>query len=224
LVRNDLRGFGRSAPATSDFSNVRDLLGLIRHLKLDRPLLVGSSMGGAIAIDFAVEHPEMVGGLFLAAPGISGFDTDLAPEGQPAYEADERQSKEIASAWSSQDTGRAFELLRQLWCRALAGPALELFRRMVQENAAEVFGDRSMQHAVPIEPRAVRRVGTLHVPTRVLVGDQDNPAMAYFGRWIAQHLPGASFVTVPGADHLINLSQPAAFTRELRGMLSRPTS
>ena len=178
-------------------------------------------MGGAFAIDFALEKPQMVRGLFLIAPGLSGgIEPPFDPEEGAALEYDEEKSQEVARAWSKGDAATAFELLRQLWCVALEGPSLELFRKMVQENAAEVFDNRSMQFATAVPPAAAR-LGTLRVPTTVLVGDRDNPSSDVFAKRIARSIPGARLVTVPGGDHLINLSRPREFDEALKAALGK---
>src|SRR5208282_398021 len=76
VVRYDLRGYGSSAPATSKYSPVRDLVALLDHLRVARPLIVGPSMGGKIALDLTLAYPERVGALLLIAPGYSGMDYD----------------------------------------------------------------------------------------------------------------------------------------------------
>ena len=218
-IRFDLRGFGLSAPATAPYSHVEDIRSLLSHLRADRTFLVGSSMGGAFAIDFALEHPDQVQGLLLAAPGLSGgVEPPFDPAEQAAFEYDERKSQEIADAWSKGDTAAAIEGLRQLWCAGLEGPARELFLRMVQENRTEVFEGPSLQHATRPTP-AHGRLPSLRVPTTVLVGDRDNPSSAVFARRIARSVPGARLLTVPGADHLINLSRPERFDAALRDAL-----
>lgn len=220
-IRFDLRGFGGSSPASAPFSYVQDIASLLAHLRVNRPYLVGSSMGGAFAIDFALEKPQMVRGLFLIAPGLSGgIEPPFDPEEGAALEYDEEKSQEVARAWSKGDAATAFELLRQLWCVALEGPSLELFRKMVQENAAEVFDNRSMQFATAVPPAAAR-LGTLRVPTTVLVGDRDNPSSDVFAKRIARSIPGARLVTVPGGDHLINLSRPREFDEALKAALGK---
>jgi len=219
-VRYDLRGFGGSSPATAAFSNVEDIVSLLVRLRVQRPFVVGSSMGGAIAIDLALEHPEMVRGLFLVAPGLSGgFEPPFDAEEEAAFAYDDEKSQEIARTWSRGKRSAAFDLLRRLWCSALDGPSLELFRRMVVENAAEVFDNRSMQHAAQV-PSAAGRLATIKIPTTVLVGDRDNPSSICFAKRIASSVPGARLITVPGADHLVNLSCPEAFDAALRAALA----
>lgn len=220
VVRFDLRGFGGSTPASAPFSYVEDAQALISHLHLPKPFLVGSSMGGAFAIDLALQSPELVSGLLLAAPGLSGgFEPPFEPDEQAAFEYDERKSQEIAQAWTKGDSARAIELLRQLWCSTLEGRNLALFRNMVEQNASEVFDNRSMQHATAAPP-AAGRLSSLRVPTTVLIGDRDNPSSVPFAKRIARSVPGARLVPVPGADHLVNLSCPDAFDEALRSALA----
>ncbi|MCI4317726.1 MAG: alpha/beta hydrolase, partial [Thermoplasmata archaeon] len=71
VVRYDFRGYGGSPPASSKFSPVRDLSTLLDSLHMTRPLIVGPSMGGKIALDLALAFPDRVGALLLIAPGYS---------------------------------------------------------------------------------------------------------------------------------------------------------
>jgi len=72
LVVVDRPGAGHSPRAADAPANVRaqaaSIAGLIRHLALERPLVVGHSLGGAVALALALDHPDAVGGLALIAP------------------------------------------------------------------------------------------------------------------------------------------------------------
>jgi 3-oxoadipate enol-lactonase len=221
VVRYDHRGFGGSTPATQSFSFVDDLGTVIRELRLDRPVIVGPSMSGAIALDFALAHPESTAGLFLMAPGVSGMQLEYDPEGREAFEYDERESNAIATAWKAGHRDEAEELLRKLWASSLQGTGLELFRRMVRENAPEVFEDRSARLAHLDGAPAARRLHEVAVPTHVIVGDRDNPSSPRFAMYIARSVPGAQLTVVPGADHVLNLSAPAEFDAALGEFLRR---
>lgn len=221
VVRFDQRGYGTSAPATGPFSYSRDVVALIDHLGLERPLLVGPSMGGATAIDVALDHPEKVRGLLLIAPGLGGgLEPPFSPDELVALENDETLSRAVADAWSKGDADLAFERLRQLWCSALEGPALTLFHRMVNDNRVEIFESRSERLAERSGPSAASRLGSIRVPVTLLVGDRDNPASGVFARRVARGLPGARLETVSGADHLLNLGRPDAFDAALDAALA----
>jgi len=216
VVRYDFRGYGGSTPATAPFSPVRDLATLLDHVGMTAPVIVGPSMGGGIALDLALAHPEKVGALLLIAPGYSGMDYDHVPGGKAAFERDEALSKAATDAWSAGNLDAAIEHLRQLWASALTGPSLDLFRTMARENPEEVFGDRSGRLATREGEPAAGRLKEIHLPTRILVGDQDNPAMPLLGQFLVRGIAGARFQLVPGADHLLNLSRPDAFDSAIR--------
>jgi 3-oxoadipate enol-lactonase len=220
-ISYDLRGFGGSSPATGPFSYDEDLRKLLDYLDAPRSFLVGASMGGAFAIDFALAHPTRVSGLLLVAPGLSGgFEGPYEPDEAAAFAFDEKKSGEIAEAVRRGDLTSATELLRQLWCASLEGASLELFHRMVSENAKEVFESPTMLQATSAPPAAAH-LPELEVATTVLVGDRDNPSSTPFASRIGRAIPGARLVTVPGADHLINLSRPRAFESALMAGLAQ---
>ena len=217
VLRYDLRGFGRSTPAAEEYSSVEDLRALLDCLHLEHPLLVGASMGGKIALDFVVAHPGVARGLLLISPGFSGMDYPMFPDG--VFEADEKASKAASEAYAAGKVEEAIEHLRGLWGSALTGENLELFRTMARENASEVFLERSGQHERPSDPKAATRLSTLDVPTVLLVGDRDNPAMPHVARYLSEHIPRARMRIVLGADHLLNLTAPQAFDRAVEEML-----
>ncbi|MGZ5300141.1 MAG: alpha/beta fold hydrolase, partial [Actinomycetota bacterium] len=75
VVRYDVRGYGRSSRLTEEpYSHVRDLAALLDFLDVPLTILVGCSMGGAIAIDFTLEHPDRVAALVPVASGLGGFE------------------------------------------------------------------------------------------------------------------------------------------------------
>jgi 3-oxoadipate enol-lactonase len=224
VVRYDLRGYGASTPATSPFSAVEDLSALLDHLGFEGPVIVGPSMGGRIALDFALEHPERVGGLLLIAPGYSGMEYEHVPGGKATFERDERLSKAAVDAWAAGQADAATEHLRDLWASALTGTGLELFHTMVRENAKEVFEERSGQFERRGTRPAAARLSEIRVPTLILAGDRDNPAMPDLARFLARGIPGARLEIVAGADHLLNLSRPDAFDAAVIEIFARVQS
>src|SRR5215210_280510 len=75
VVAYDRRGFGEVPPPAAPFRHVDDLLAVLGAVSPDAPAwLAGSSMGGGLALDAALEAPGRVAGLVLLAPAVSGDD------------------------------------------------------------------------------------------------------------------------------------------------------
>src|SRR6266404_2693248 len=74
VIRYDRRGYGRSELPARSYSPTDDLRKLLTYLRVQHAVIVGSSSGGALAIDFAIAHPETVAGLFLIGPVLHGIE------------------------------------------------------------------------------------------------------------------------------------------------------
>jgi 3-oxoadipate enol-lactonase len=216
VVRYDLRGFGKSTPATAPYSDSGDLATLSDHLHLGPAVVVGCSLGGRIAIDFALAQPESARGLVLLAPGVSGWAPELESEGQPEFEREGAHFAELSVAWSDGRGAAAITGLQEWKGSALSGDSVGLVRRMVRENAAEIYTEASGRHRRLAEQPAIGRLGSISVPTYVLLGDQDDPSTGIVARRIARGIPGARLGEVRGADHFLNLSRPDAFDLALQ--------
>src|SRR5579862_816720 len=79
-VRYDRRGYGRSEAAKAAYSPVEDLLAVINDRKTQRAVIVGSSTGAGVSLDFALAHPQLVEGLFLIGPIVDGLPTSTEYE------------------------------------------------------------------------------------------------------------------------------------------------
>jgi pimeloyl-ACP methyl ester carboxylesterase len=218
VVRYDLRGLGQSPAATAPFSWHEDLRAVLDHLHVEQPILVGTSNGGRTVLDFALAYPGRARALLLVAPGVSGIDTDMMPEGNADFESDGKRSGAIVEEWTNGHRAEALRGLQQYWCGSATGAAAELVGRMMAENAEEIFTDKSAAHATRLQPPAAGRLAEIRVPTTILLGDKDEPTSGHIGRFIGKGIPGAKVVPVPGGDHLINLSRPEAFDRALRAL------
>src|SRR6476620_6501416 len=117
VIAYDRRGFGDVPPAGGPFRHVDDVLAVLDAVSPDAPAwLVGSSMGGEVALDAAIEAPGRVAGLVLLAPAISG-DLELDEE---AYNA---ATDGLAGAIDAAFTAGALEECNRLEVRLwLDGP------------------------------------------------------------------------------------------------------
>ena len=75
VLRYDLRGYGKSEPVEGEFSHLQDLKTLVDYLHLDEPLiLMGCSMGGGLAMNFALTYPSKTKALIMVDSGPPGLE------------------------------------------------------------------------------------------------------------------------------------------------------
>ncbi|PZE63032.1 alpha/beta hydrolase [Curtobacterium sp. MCPF17_047] len=160
-------------------------------------LLVGSSIGGWIALEMAIQAAADVRyrGLIGAMVDIDGIGAVV--DGEPIadfFALDARGLAEVA--WHDPERG-------------YMDPAsfTDQQRAILQSNAqtmAAVAG-RAMS-----DTTLLGRLGSVNVPTLVVYGESDRVVTPAYGRAVADAIPGASFVAVPAAGHLPHLEDPAA--------------
>jgi len=219
VVTYDLRGHGISgapadAAAYSQPISVADLRALLEHLEIRRAAVGGLSMGGNIALNFALAHPEMVTALVVADTGAGSDETaDWVATAHAFADALERDGLE---------TFADAALSNPLFARyAAQGPAAERFIRAclmthrargLAHTAREVLAKRPTIYSL------APRLRDLSVPTLLIVGEQDEPCVKVH-RFIADTIPGARHVVIPGVGHLTNLEAPDAFNRAVSTFL-----
>lgn len=209
VIRYDARGYGRSGPADAPYRGDDDLHALLVALHVSRASLVGSSLGGRIAIDFALAHPEMVDRLVLAAPGLSGWiythrDTSWLAEARSAR--DRGDSSGIALAWLKQDFMQAAleqpKVAAKL--RQIAGDNGRFWMEVIRYH-----GEADMQG----EPPAIHRTTLIRAPTLLIIGTRDSRDLRDLADTLAASIPAVRRVTFEGAGHLLNMEQPDRFTK-----------
>ncbi len=212
VVRYDLRGFGRSAPPTVPFSFRQELAELLAHLAISQASVVGASMGGGIALDFALERPDMVDALVLVAPGVGGDDT-------PDDERTARLLAESEAAFEAGDHARAVEIALEVWCPLRTDPDVDRRIRDIAMDNMDVDGlDWSLSRRM--DPPAASRLHEVAAPTLVIAGDSDAAVMATICQKLAAGIAGARLIVIEGADHLPNMRRPDVFDRVVLDFLA----
>jgi pimeloyl-ACP methyl ester carboxylesterase len=211
VVRYDLRGYGRSAAAAEPFSHLEDLRGLLDFVKIEKATLVGLSLGGIIAADFALEHPERVERLVLVGPGLRGDKQPPPRDAAAAVEAMSRGAEAFADA----------SMRRELYAAVRPGSdAHALLRRMLLDNYKALPALRPGFLKYP-DPPTADRLADITVPTLVIIGSRDGRNLLNIADTLASHIPGARKVVIPGASHHPPVETPAAFNRALLDFLER---
>lgn len=211
VVRYDVRGFGRSTrDADTSYSHADDLWSLMDHVELDKPVLVGLSMGGRVVVEATLAAPERVRALVLLDAVLDGvaWDADSAGGMRAIGEGLRAGGLEAAkAAW----------LRHEFFVPAQRTP--DLARRL-----AEMVGDYSGVHWTSPDPHAPRPnsielLAAIPTPTTVVTGELDVPCFHEMSHVLADRIPGARELTVPGVGHMVNMEAPEAVNELLRELV-----
>lgn len=201
----DARGYGDSEDYEGrlrfeDFTS--DLLRSLDFLGEERAHLVGLSMGGRIARNFALKHPRRVRTLTLANSS-PGFDA-LSPEEVLKF-VEERRHRSPESA------------RRVLGSRARPGAheaLLSSFHALRNDSYLKTLeASVAQDRAAPLEK--------LNVPTLVITGDEDRVYPLELVKRMARRIPGAKLAVLESCGHLSNLEQPERFNEVLLDFLQQ---
>jgi pimeloyl-ACP methyl ester carboxylesterase len=204
VVRYDRRGYGRSPASPAPYFETDDLVALLRHLKLERAAIVGSSHGGEISINFALAHPEMVEQLVLVGAVVGGM-----PYSAHFIERGEVFDKPLEKG----DVAGAIAAARD--DKYLIAPGNQAARNRMA--ALLTLSPQDLTH-VPreIAPKpALPELHEIKVPTLLLVGDADIPDVHAHAGAIEAGIPRARRVVVSGVGHLMYLEKPKEFAELL---------
>ena len=209
----DLRGFGKSELPAEHWLPIADVLALVDHLDLKPAHIVGCSIGGGIAIDFALEHAERISKLVLVGPGVGGTNF---PAKYP------KLVDEMEEAEKSGDHRAIVEADARFWLdgpRRPAGYVKDPIRKLFFEMESNFDSDFESAPIDKIEPPAAARLQEITAPTLVVVGDEDMPPVFDAVELLMEKVPHARKAVIHDAAHLPNLEHPDEFNRIVLGFL-----
>ena len=209
----DMPGYGDSAalaamtwPALADA-----LLALVDRIGAERVTVVGHSMGGMVAQEFAASHAER-----LRALALSG--TSAAFGGRDGKWQQEFVSARLAPL----DAGRTMADLAQGLVAAMVGPAPDPAGLAAAIGAMARVPPATYRAAVQCLTTFDRKdnLARIAVPTLVLAAEHDRNAPPAMMERMAARIPGAVYRCLPGLGHLANLERPADFNAALDDFLT----
>jgi 3-oxoadipate enol-lactonase len=204
VVAYDHRGIGRSDPVSAPFSIAEladDAAGLLDALGWDTAHVLGISMGGMVAQELALRHPERLRTLALGCTYCGGPGSALAPPDTLA-----RLSAGMLSGNAELAIRTGFEINVSAAFAAQEG-AWETFRAMATSLPAPVPVIMLQMQAIAAHDTSAR-LGGLDVPTLVIHGDDDRMLPVANGRLIASLIPGARLEVLEGVGHMFWWEQP----------------
>jgi len=211
-VTCDVRGHGKSGKPPGPYSIPQfaaDMAGLIQALGIAPTHVVGISLGGMIALQLAVDAPDLVRSLVIV---------NAAPEFVV------RTFQDRLQVWQRQ------LIVRLLGMRRMAEVlSKRLFPKPEQADLRQVFVDRWAEN----DPRAYReamqaivgwsvtdRLSTVSCPTLVIAADQDYTPVAVKEAYVAQ-MPRAELVVIEDSRHATPVERPDQFNETVAAFLSR---
>lgn len=216
----DLPGFGDSTPpAAFDYapaSYARLVAAFVQQVAPQAlPVtVVGHSMGGMIATQLTLDFPEVVGGLVLADPAISGN-----VGGGMGRLLRTRLGQRVLDRTGETSWMQQFGTRDWLFGPRLArDPAVQRsLRDMTRASAEALSGSLRALMATDLSPRLTE----IHVPTLIIVGAHDVTVPVREARLAAQQIPQAHLAVVPRASHMPMDQQPELFDRLIASYLHR---
>lgn len=225
VVTMDLRGHGNSSKVLHGHTvprYARDVRAVIETLRLEEVTLVGWSLAGPVVLDYW----SRFGADRLCALAL--VDTTPAPFSAGEWNAhrlrghDHDQLNAVVANVIGDEEAFARRFIDNMFKSGKAPP--EDARWMLAESmktpavaAAAIYSDFVMRDYTPV-------LGTIMVPTVVFAADSNIFERGIEqGRWVAEQIPGATFVASRGGGHLLFYEEPERFNVELANSVLRPT-
>ncbi len=185
----DLADHGRSTtPFRSSIpAMAADMIALLDELNIEQAVLLGHSMGGAVALQIALDYPERTAGLILIATGARlAVHPDILNGLLP-------------------ETLKAVQLLvNWQWADGFDEALESGFARLMQIQPALLHADYTATNDFDVR----ERLGEIHTPTLVIGGTADRMTPLRYSEYLRDHIPNAQLIVIDGGGHMLTLEQP----------------
>ena len=205
-IAPDLPGYGNEPLKPGRLSYVEHVAGL-----LEQPAaVVGCSFGGRVALELAVEHPDLVERLVLVNAALPGWE--WSDEVGQAHEEED-------AALDRGDLDAAADA-NLFWLGPGASEEVrDLVRTMAKRNFELVLPVYEQVEAVQLDPPVTERLGEIGVPTLIVLGAEDVSDMGEIAVILEREIPDTRTATIEGAGHVPSLERPDELNRLLLDFL-----
>lgn len=206
VITYDMRGFGKSPIPIEPYSHVEELYNLVSHLKIQKFHLAGLSLGGEVAIDYALAYPETILSLTLADSSLGGYSSTV----DWRVYAKEQGLEKAKENW----------LNHQVFATAKAKPeVLTQLKQMVGEYSGWHWFNQDPR--VKLNPPAIDRLGEIVVPTQIIVGEQDLDYYHAIADILADKIKNSKLEYIGNAGHMVNLENTVEFNIVLQKFINQ---
>lgn len=214
-VRYDMRGYGKSEPVAADYQRHEDLRALLDYLNIDHAIVMGCSMGGGAAMNFALDYPARADALIMVGSGPAGFGYD---DWSPSP-----LDEEMEAAFEKGDLARVNEIGLRIFVDGQGrtpdqvDPALR--KKVYDMNMIALQNEGKMGKDVARPVPAVQQLGNLKMPVLIVMGDLDEEYIHRSSAFMAENIAGARKVVMSGTSHLPNMEFPDKFNAHVEAFL-----
>lgn len=221
IVRFDRRGFGLSTGLPSLACDVEDALALCAHLKLERVACVGMSQGARGALMLAAAAPKLIEYLALDGPP----DPHALPSASAEEEVPLTTYRRLLRTQGAAAVRREWAKHPMMQLRTTEARTRELLQSMLDRYPCVDL----LESNAPLAARATvaefsLRLDAIRTPTLTITGEFDLESRQRAANDLAQALPHAERIVIPGAGHLPNLDNPPAYSAALESFFKQHTS
>lgn len=209
VVTLDLPGFGPQAREVGEVEPAREIGRAMSVARVKKGHLVASSYGAAVAVDYALQHPERVASLVLVGPMLLGRHMGIDSWARCVSLANDGDRATAAEVWLDDPL---FESLRH------DEELFEEVRQIVLDYGGHHWtGKVSSTWSVP-DP--VPRLKDLAVPTLIVSGEQDLPSFMLMAEAYAKALPQVHREIVQGVGHHVSMEASQVFNDLVRAFIA----
>jgi 3-oxoadipate enol-lactonase len=215
VVTYDVRGHGESEVGDGQYTIeffVDDLIGLLDHLRIEKAVVVGLSMGGYIALRAIERNPERFRGLVLCDTR-SEADTN---------EGKIKRAGNIQSVKNDRVKKYAEEFVKAVFASQTLErnpEAVKFIRKIIEKTSPIAIAGTLL--ALASRTDTTESLSKINVPTLILVGEHDALTPVSAAKSMNERIRQSKFHVISNAAHLSNLENPEEFNKHLSGFLRR---
>lgn len=193
----------------------KDAVALLDHLRIDQAHVLGYSLGGAVAQELAINRPERVQKVILAATLAQGRRAQVTPEMRKALQIDPEADLDAMVPDVSQiDIARLMPVITRM---SFKNPIARWWLSAVSRRNSSMISLEGLQRqgltAAQID--TIDRLHLIRAPALVIAGMKDRLVPPHSSEMIAGRIPGAELVMVKGASHALEIERAWQFNREV---------